>query len=72
MIAIELVRDRTTLEPAPDEAFAICERMRELGIIVQPTSDHMNVLKLKPPLCIDLAAADQFVDALDQTLTHGW
>ena len=69
---VELVRDSETLEPASDEAFAICERMRELGVIVQPTGDYMNVLKLKPPLCIDEDAADQFVDALDVTLRDGW
>jgi 4-aminobutyrate aminotransferase-like enzyme/Ser/Thr protein kinase RdoA (MazF antagonist) len=69
---IELVRDRETLEPAGDEAMAICERMRELGVIVQPTGDHMNVLKIKPPLCIDEAAADMFVDALAVTLRDGW
>jgi len=69
---IELVRDHETLEPATEEALAICERMRELGIIVQPTSDYMNVLKIKPPLCIDLDAADAFVDALETTLSSGW
>lgn len=69
---IELVRDRETLEPASDEALAICERMRELGVIVQPTSDYMNVLKIKPPLCIDREAADVFVDALEVTLRRGW
>jgi 4-aminobutyrate aminotransferase-like enzyme len=46
--------------------------MRELGVIVQPTGDHMNVLKIKPPLCIDEAAADTFVDALAVTLRNGW
>lgn len=69
---IELVRDRETLEPAPEETAAICDRMRELGIIVQPTSDRLNVLKVKPPLCIDEEAADFFVDTLDQVLTNGW
>ncbi|MCZ3385426.1 MAG: aminotransferase [Actinomycetia bacterium] len=69
---IELVRDHETLEPATEEALAICERMRELGVIVQPTSDFMNVLKIKPPLCIDRAAADTFVDALETTLHSGW
>ena len=71
-LGVELVRDRETLEPAADEALAICERLLDLGIIVQPTSDHMNVLKVKPPLCLDLASADQFVDALDRVLTAGW
>ncbi|MFL6178538.1 MAG: aminotransferase class III-fold pyridoxal phosphate-dependent enzyme, partial [Actinomycetes bacterium] len=69
---IELVRDAESLEPAGDEAAAICERMRELGIIVQPTGDHLNVLKIKPPLCIDETAADAFVDALAVTLRDGW
>ena len=69
---IELIRDPETLEPATDEALAICERMRELGVIVQPTGDFMNVLKIKPPLCIDHAAADVFVDALQSALRDGW
>ncbi|MFL6183075.1 MAG: aminotransferase [Actinomycetes bacterium] len=69
---VELIRDAESLEPAGAEAAAICERMRELGIIVQPTGDHLNVLKIKPPLCIDEAAADAFVDALAVTLRDGW
>ena len=47
-MGVELVRDRTTLEPAAAETAAICERMRELGVIVQPTGDRQNVLKVKP------------------------
>lgn len=71
-LGLELVRDRATLEPATEETAAICERLRELGIIVQPTSDRMCVLKIKPPLCLTRASADYFVDALEETLTHGW
>ncbi len=71
-LGLELVRDRVTLEPATEETAAICERLRELGVIVQPTSDRMCVLKIKPPLCLTRASADLFVDALDETLTHGW
>jgi 4-aminobutyrate aminotransferase-like enzyme/Ser/Thr protein kinase RdoA (MazF antagonist) len=71
-MGVELVRDRTTLEPAAAETAAICERMRELGVIVQPTGDHMCVLKMKPPMCISIAAADFFVDMLDRVLTTGW
>ncbi len=69
---VEMVRDRVTLEPAAEETLAICERMRELGIIMQPTSDRMCVLKIKPPLGIGVADADYFADTLDRVLTEGW
>jgi 4-aminobutyrate aminotransferase-like enzyme len=71
-LGVELVRDRDTQEPATAETYALCERLRELAIIVQPTSDRMCVLKIKPPLCISRASADAFVDALDEAFTYGW
>ncbi|HPX37470.1 MAG TPA: aminotransferase [Mycobacterium sp.] len=71
-MGVELVRDRETLEPAVAETEAICERMRELGVIVQPTGDRQNVLKMKPPMCITRESADFFVDMLDRVLTTGF
>ena len=71
-MGVELVRDRETLEPAVAETAGICERMRELGVIVQPTGDRQNVLKMKPPMCITRESADFFVDMLDRVLSTGW
>lgn len=71
-LGLELVRDRETLEPAGEETSAICERLRELGVIMQPTSDGMNVLKIKPPLCLDRPSADFLADAIDHILSTGW
>ncbi len=71
-MGVELVRDSVTLEPADTETEAICERMRELGVIVQPTGDHVNVLKMKPPMCLSMTSADYFVDMLDRVLTTGF
>jgi 4-aminobutyrate aminotransferase-like enzyme len=71
-LGVEFVRDRGTLEPATEETMAICDRMLELGVVIQPTSDRMCVLKIKPPLCLDTEGADFFADALDQVLTQGW
>ncbi|MFC9602742.1 aminotransferase [Streptomyces niveus] len=71
-LGVEFVRDRATLEPAAEETAAICERLRELGVVVQPTSDRLCVLKIKPPLCLTRESADRFAAALDDTLTHGW
>ncbi|MFF0473921.1 aminotransferase [Streptomyces sp. NPDC004284] len=69
-LGVELVRDRVTLEPAPEETAELCDRMLDLGVVVQPTGDHQNVLKIKPPLCIDREAADFFADTLDRALTE--
>ncbi len=66
---VELVRDRVTMEPASVEAYAICNRMLELGVIIQPTSDNMNVLKVKPPMCLAEDSAMFFVTQLDRALT---
>ncbi|MDY6999048.1 MAG: aminotransferase [Actinomycetota bacterium] len=69
-LGVEMIRDADTLEPATRETQAICDRMLELGVIIQPTGDHMNILKTKPPLCIDVEAADFYVDTLDRALTE--
>lgn len=69
-LGVEMIRDPATLEPATEETMAICERMLELGVVIQPTGDHQNILKTKPPLCIDIAGADFYVDMLDRTLTE--
>jgi 4-aminobutyrate aminotransferase-like enzyme len=71
-LGVELVRDRETREPATEETAAICDRMLELGVVIQPTGDRQNVLKLKPPMCLTRRSADFFVDSLDRVLTRGW
>ena len=71
-LGVEMVRDRDSLEPAVEETAAICDRMLELGVVIQPTGDRMNILKTKPPLCIDVEAADFYVDTLDRVLTEGF
>ncbi|HEX5191764.1 MAG TPA: aminotransferase [Solirubrobacteraceae bacterium] len=67
---IDLVLDRGTREPAPVHARWVCERLRELGVVDQPTGDHGNVLKVKPPLCIAESDAERFVAVLDRALSE--
>ncbi|WP_430647492.1 aminotransferase [Agromyces sp. GXS1127] len=71
-LGVEFVRDRATLEPATEETAAICDRLLELGVIMQPTGDHQNVLKVKPPLVVTRESADFFVSMLDRVLAEGW
>jgi 4-aminobutyrate aminotransferase-like enzyme len=71
-LGVEMIRDQQTLEPATEETAAICDRMLELGVVIQPTGDRQNILKTKPPLCLDMAGADFYVATLDRVLTEGW
>jgi 4-aminobutyrate aminotransferase-like enzyme/Ser/Thr protein kinase RdoA (MazF antagonist) len=70
-LGLELVRDHDLLTPATEETAAICERLLDLGVIMQPTGDHLNVLKIKPPLCLSVEGADFFVKSLERTFEEG-
>ncbi len=71
-LGVEFVRDRQTLQPATQETAAICDRLLDLGVIMQPTGDYLNVLKIKPPLCLSRESADFFADSLARVLEEGW
>jgi 4-aminobutyrate aminotransferase-like enzyme/Ser/Thr protein kinase RdoA (MazF antagonist) len=71
-LGVEFVRDRDTRRPATEETAGICRRMLDLGVVIQPTGDRQNVLKLKPPMVMTRESADYFVTALDRVLATGW
>jgi 4-aminobutyrate aminotransferase-like enzyme/Ser/Thr protein kinase RdoA (MazF antagonist) len=68
VLAIELVRDRATLEPAPRHAAYVVERMRERGILLSTEGPLHTVIKMKPPLAFTRADAQRLVRELDETL----
>jgi 4-aminobutyrate aminotransferase-like enzyme/Ser/Thr protein kinase RdoA (MazF antagonist) len=70
-LGLELVRDRQTLEPATLETAALCDRLLDLGIFMQPTGDYLNILKIKPPMCTTRQSVDYFVDCVAQVLSEG-
>jgi 4-aminobutyrate aminotransferase-like enzyme len=71
-LGVELVRDRESLEPATAECYAVCDRLRELGVVVQPTGERANVLKIKPPMCLTAESADFAMECLETVLRDGW
>ena len=66
MMAIELVKDRGTKEPATTETAEIFEATREKGLILSKSGIYRNVLRLVPPLCIQDHDVDFFADSIDQ------
>jgi 4-aminobutyrate aminotransferase-like enzyme/Ser/Thr protein kinase RdoA (MazF antagonist) len=69
-LGLELVRDRQTLEPATEETTYLCDRLRELGIFMQPTGDYLNILKIKPPMVTTRRSVDFFVDNVSKVLSE--
>lgn len=69
-LGIELVRDRTSLEPADIETSYIANRMRQLGILMSTDGPLHNVLKIKPPMCFNMQNADELVVRFESVLSE--
>lgn len=67
-LGVELVRDRTSLEPAAAEASYIVNRLRDAGILAGTDGPLHNVLKLRPPLVFTEEDAGFLVGTLDRIL----
>jgi len=69
-LGLELVRDRTSLEPAAEEAARITELARGEGVLLGADGPLHNVLKFKPPLVFGAAEVDRLVAVLDDALAR--
>jgi len=67
-LGVELVKDRRTLEPAPEHADHIINRMRDHGFLMSTDGPLHNVLKLKPPLVFSAQNADDLLSVLERVL----
>lgn len=68
MIGIELVKDRTTKEPAPAEAARIRDHCREAGVLIGVGGQFGNVLRFQPPLVITREQMAHAISVLGQAL----
>jgi 4-aminobutyrate aminotransferase len=70
MIGLELVRDRTSKEPAADEAKAVRATLRERGVLVGVGGVHGNVVRVQPPLSITAEECERVATELEHVLTR--
>jgi len=64
MRLVELVRDRRTKEPAPDETLAVIKRAVARGLIVIRAGLYSNCVRLLPPLVISDEHLHEGLDVL--------
>jgi alanine-glyoxylate transaminase/(R)-3-amino-2-methylpropionate-pyruvate transaminase len=68
LLGIELVKDRTTREPAKDECAQVLENCRELGLLLGKGGLYGQTIRFSPPMCIHKGDADFILQVLDAAL----
>ncbi len=67
MQALELVKDRQTKEPAPQETVRLMERARDNGLLIGKGGLSGNVIRLSPMLNISKPDVDEAIRLLDKS-----
>lgn len=66
LMAVELVRDRQSKDPATEETAAVFERSREEGLVLSKSGPYRSVLRMVPPICLSMDDVAQVGDALER------
>jgi 4-aminobutyrate aminotransferase/(S)-3-amino-2-methylpropionate transaminase len=70
MLALELVRDPKTKEPAPELASQVAEECARRGLLILKAGVHSNCLRVLCPLVITDAELDEALDAWEEALAR--
>jgi 4-aminobutyrate aminotransferase / (S)-3-amino-2-methylpropionate transaminase / 5-aminovalerate transaminase len=68
MMAIELVHDRDSKDPAPELASAIVEAATERGVLLLKSGIYSNCIRVLVPLVITEAELDEALDVWEEAL----
>lgn len=71
MLAIELVHDRATKEPAADLATAVVDEAASRGLLLLKAGVYSNVIRVLLPLVIGDAELDEALDVWEEALEAG-
>jgi 4-aminobutyrate aminotransferase / (S)-3-amino-2-methylpropionate transaminase / 5-aminovalerate transaminase len=71
MLAIELVRDRETKEPAAELATAVVDAATERGLLLLKAGVHSNCIRVLCPLTISDAELDEALSVWEEALEIG-
>jgi 4-aminobutyrate aminotransferase-like enzyme/Ser/Thr protein kinase RdoA (MazF antagonist) len=65
---VELVRDRSSKEPAHTETIRLLSLLRDEGVLIGGEGKHGNILKIRPPIVFTRTHADIAIAAVDRAL----
>ena len=68
-LGIELVKNRSSLEPAPKEAKLLVEGMLSKNILLSIDGPKKNVIKIKPPMVISKEDVDRTIKSLNEVFS---
>ena len=66
MLGIELVKDRTSKEPAKEECAQVLETSKEMGLLLGKGGLWGQTIRFSPPMCLHDQDADFLLQVLDQ------
>ena len=69
MLAIEMVKDTKTKEPDRETTAAIFEKCRDFGLILSKSGPTQSVLRMVPPMCLNLDDVEKVADSLDRAFS---
>ena len=64
-LGFELIKNRKTKIPAPEQAAYLANRMRQRAILMSTDGPDHNVIKIKPPMCFTKADAIFLLEQLE-------
>ena len=70
LLGIELVRDRTTKEPAKVECSQVLETCKDLGLLLGKGGLSGQTIRFSPPMCINQHDASFILEVLDEALSR--
>ena len=68
-LGIELVKNRSSLEPAPKEAKLLVDGMLSKNILLSIDGPKKNVIKIKPPMVISKEDVDRTIKSLNEVFS---
>jgi 4-aminobutyrate aminotransferase-like enzyme len=71
-LGVELVDDPESQAPAPRAAAYLAEQMRDRHVLLSTDGPYANVLKIKPPMVLEMRDVNRMLTTFEDVLGHSY